>query len=738
MTDAMISRMELDKSFVPPFPPRPAARPPLREALKIARRNLIAIFTERDYLNRQMRARKFGFEFMICNNPGGAREALGDQADAFAKRSPMQRRALEPLLGKALIASDGAAWEARHDAVAPLVGAACPAAPLAAARQAALARCAAFHAAGPGATLDIVSETERLATDFAARLVFGDVLAERHGAALAADIALFQRSLSAVDPGVLIGLPRARARKTAAAGRAAAERAKARVAAIVAQTSEGTRSLVAALLGRKDARGAPLDSAAVAQEALGLFFAGRETMAITLAFALYLVAESPRVRDRLAAELGEVLAGRLPTREDLANLTYTRAVLEETMRLYPPIPMLARVTTRRATVNGVLLKRGALFLPTPWLIHRNRAVWSLPDHFVPERFDTAHAPLRDPFSFLPFSVGAHGCPAATLSLDALTLILATLWQSFDMRVAPGHTVTPEARFFLRPGPMLPMRVDWRPAPAEAPGPAIAALTRAILEGYQAVAPADPVPTREAVGASIAIAAPEAAAAPLAKAHAKAESRAVAGYRTLPRLMSPGRLTREGEAHRDEALQSGRPILLVTVATSVDDLMAAALAQDFGERLMVLGGPSPAGVRAADVAAMRKTLRLPVVPPSPGAVPLLAARLAIPGTALAVSLDGTEADSVSFPLFGRAASDGIAAQLLAAAREAGALVLPVTLARQGGGHRLAYRAPVAAADLGQAPLATLNDVFEPFVREHLAEWRQLGALAERGQRVSEPR
>ena len=156
MTDGMISRMELDKSFVPPFPDRPQERAPLRQMLRMARRNVLSIFTERDYLNRQMRVRIFGRELMICNNPGGVRESLGDNPEAFAPRRFGYGGILGLMSAPALVR--GKRPPERQALLSELCDPGGPLGALRAARECAVARCGRWQAAGQGATLDMVAE----------------------------------------------------------------------------------------------------------------------------------------------------------------------------------------------------------------------------------------------------------------------------------------------------------------------------------------------------------------------------------------------------------------------------------------------------------------------------------------------------------------------------------------------------------------------------------------------------
>ncbi len=762
MTDAMISRMELDRSFIPPFPERPQTRLPFRETLRRASENILDIFTERDFINRQMRARVLGRDFFVCNNPAGVREAFGDHHAAFDRKTLYQKRALSPLIGDALLVSEGALWAGRHALVSPLLQGASPVWPVAQARAAIIEVCTRWHAAGAGARVDVLAEMGRFATQFTARLLFGETVGRRFGPSIARHVALFQNNIATLDLASLIGLPQVLPSRGGFAGRMAAARARLAVEEAIAALDDAPDAapegaLVRQLLAARDGEGKPLSRAAVRNETLGLFVAGRETMAVTLAWALYLVSQSPRVAANVEAELTAVLGGRTPQLKDFARLTYTRAVLEETMRLYPPIPFLARRAGSRGSVNGMVAKRGSVLLVTPWLVHRNRSIWSLPDHFVPERFDEANSPLRDPFSSLAFSAGPRACPAQDLATTAMLTALATVLQTFVVEADPAHKVEIDAHILLRPGRHLPMFVRWRPATppaADAPHADLAALEHAIVAAHATGAQAERVgkagelktalgrlPRRlglasgakvPAAGALAALErlAPDLAPAQrqaLAKAWQRNEARAIADYERLPALIDPRRLQREGLSHLHAAQASGRGLVVTTIASAVDDLFAALVADDCGDDAMVLGAPELRGIDAATAARMRSLLALPVLPADALAATLVA-RAGLPGTVLALHLDAPGADGgVHFPLFGRPApQDGPTALVLAAAHKDGALIVPATLRRGGRGrHILRYHAPLDPDSRTPADLLNaLDALYEPFVRENLGQWRRL--------------
>jgi cytochrome P450 len=194
--------------------------------------------------------------------------------------------------------------------------------------------------------------------------------------------------------------------------------------------------------------------------------AGHETTANSLAWTWYLLSQTPDVEARLHHELDTVLGGRLPALDDVAKLPYTRAVFEEALRLYPPVPILSRQALGDEVIRGRRIKTGELLLVVPWLLHRHKRIWDKPDQFIPERF-LPGAPARPKGSYVPFSTGPRICAGAAFGLTEAILCLATLAQRFRLQLQPGSVVMPVCRLTLRPGKHLPMTVHPREAPLAA-------------------------------------------------------------------------------------------------------------------------------------------------------------------------------------------------------------------------------------------------------------------------------
>ena len=188
----------------------------------------------------------------------------------------------------------------------------------------------------------------------------------------------------------------------------------------------------------------------------------------------YLLAMHPWAEARLEDELEQVLGDRPPTTEDLPKLVYLRKLVDEAMRLYPPLPIMPRVAAAEDIVCGRRIPRKAIVIVAPWIVHRHQKLWREPDAFDPERFSPEQAAARSRYAYLPFSIGPHICIGATLAMVEILITVAVLARRLRFRLAPGRRVEPVAWTSLRPGRGLWMNVEPRPsAPRIGSAPAAA-------------------------------------------------------------------------------------------------------------------------------------------------------------------------------------------------------------------------------------------------------------------------
>ncbi|MCP3805142.1 cytochrome P450 [Allokutzneria sp. A3M-2-11 16] len=201
------------------------------------------------------------------------------------------------------------------------------------------------------------------------------------------------------------------------------------------------------LAAERDETGTP-DDEEMAALVTGLFLAGTETTSASVSWVMHLLAEHPDAQERLRRETESVLGDRVPAYEDLIHLPYTRAVVTEALRLYPPAWLLARVTTSRTTLGGHVLPAGMNVIYSPYLIQRRPRQYPEPDRFDPDRWLSAATGC--PGSFLTFGDGARKCAGDTFALTQLMVVAAGLVRRWELRPVPGRRKRPKARAVLHP------------------------------------------------------------------------------------------------------------------------------------------------------------------------------------------------------------------------------------------------------------------------------------------------
>jgi cytochrome P450 len=193
-----------------------------------------------------------------------------------------------------------------------------------------------------------------------------------------------------------------------------------------------------------------------------LIGAGHETTSNALTWTLYLLSENPEAEQALHRELDRELQGRVPTMADLQALPYTRMVIEEAMRLYPPAWILTgRETIAEDQIAGYTIPARSTVFISPYVIHRDPRFWPDPERFDPGRFAPEAAAARPRFAYLPFGGGPRKCIGADFALTEAQLILAAVAQRYCLRLQPGWTVKPDPIFTLRVRGGLPMHLEAR-------------------------------------------------------------------------------------------------------------------------------------------------------------------------------------------------------------------------------------------------------------------------------------
>jgi len=446
-TEAVLGVEALDmpvarRPLVPPSPPRAPDNMTAIGRMSAMRASAIGTWGQRAYEEDIIRGRFFGRSSFILNTPDAIRHVLVENYENYT-RTPAAIRVLRPVLGEGLLIAEGRAWKHQRRTLAPAFT---PRAvmPLLPHMVAVTDETIAKLAAKCGEPVDLRETMQRMTLEIAGRTMFSFGM-ERHGPTLRTFMMEYGARLARphfLDLLLPLSWPtpqdlsRARFRKrwTRFIGQLMAERR-------AAGKNDGAppRDLFDLMGAARD----PETGEAFTDEQLGdqiatMILAGHETTAIALFWSLYLLALDPASQDQLAAEVEDAaMNGAL----DIERLKFTRAVVDETMRLYPPAFLIARAAVAPDTIAGMPVRRNDVVLIAPWLLHRHEKLWREPNAFMPERFMSS-APPPDRFAYLPFGVGARVCIGAHFALVEATLALAKIIKAFRVELLDKAPVMP--------------------------------------------------------------------------------------------------------------------------------------------------------------------------------------------------------------------------------------------------------------------------------------------------------
>jgi cytochrome P450 len=454
--------------FRPPAPVPRRQPPDLFDFLKAARENLITTWTQEHFEKPVVAGDGVLGRVTVLSDPAAIRHVLLDNAANYRK-DDLQRRVLAPGLGNGLLSAEGEEWRRQRRAIAPLFSprrvAAFEPAMVAAAER--LVR--RLRRRPEGRVVDIALEMTRVTLDVLERTIFTQGLA-RDPDALGRAITRYFEALGPLDPLDVLGLPdfiprlgRLRARPAIRFfEEVVGELIEARRRAIAAGAAVPADLLTLLLNAADPDTGVGLDDVSVRANIVTFIGAGHETTANTLSWSLYLLSEDAAARQQVEDEVDRVLAGRPFAAGDLERLVFTRAVVEEAMRLYPPAAFITRAAIDEDRIGSVKIPRGSLVSIPPYVLHRHRRLWREPDDFVPERFLPENRSAIDRFAYLPFGAGPRVCIGAAFALQEAVIVLAHMVRAARLELAAGHVVRPVVKVTLRPAGGLPMRLRMRP------------------------------------------------------------------------------------------------------------------------------------------------------------------------------------------------------------------------------------------------------------------------------------
>jgi len=449
----------MEDHFIPVGAPVHRRRLSRLQTALAARRNVLELIPALSY-RQAIVSGEMLMRWHMLADPGGMKRVMLDNLSNYPK-SEIMRRMLRPAIGDSLFNADGADWKWQRRAVVPVfthrnVLALAPAMTRTAGRVCERLRACGGRAEMVGemltATFDVICDVALSGREHFDGHTFGAAITDYFrtaGRASLLDFLGFPQWFP--RPGELMA---GRSVKTMHEMVGAAIEARRRQAGAPAD------DLLAHMLEARD----PETSQRMSPQELIFnmqFFivAGHETTALALAWALYLLANSPVEQDKARSQARGVLQARNAGPDDLAALPFIRQVLEEAMRLYPPVGLLARTVLAEDQLCGRTMRPDdILFLPI-WALHRHELLWDRPEDFRPDRFAPSGTELRDKYQYLPFGAGPRVCVGADFAMMQAQIILATVLANFRFEPCPPHprpvmmmTVRPEPGVFVRVAP----------------------------------------------------------------------------------------------------------------------------------------------------------------------------------------------------------------------------------------------------------------------------------------------
>lgn len=440
------------------FPPGPKTWHPLGQVFQFKNdllgllMNTRAVYGDIAYINMAGRA------LFLVSDPEIIKDITVTDHKKFIKSRAL--RLMKRLLGDGLITSEADIHRRQHKLMSPAF------------RKDRIARYAEVMVKDTvsladtwrdGQRLDLYQEMTRLSLGIATETLFRcDVRdeADELGECLTVAMKMFERSANPMAE-FLEKLPlpsnrrfrRAKMRLDATVQRMIAERR---------QNSDDHGDLLSMILDARDEDGAMTDQQ-VLDEVITLFVGGHETTALTLTWAWALLAQHPAAEHQMYAEIDRVLGGRVPTPDDVPQLEYTQRVLAETLRLYPPIYILARECLEDYPVGDYVAPKGTALVFSPYVMHRHPDYWDAPECFNPDRWTPELITRLPRHAYIPFGAGPRGCIGEQFGRMEATLALAIMAQRYWFRLAPEARLETEPLLSLRPKYGLPVVAHARPS-----------------------------------------------------------------------------------------------------------------------------------------------------------------------------------------------------------------------------------------------------------------------------------
>ncbi|SDI04495.1 cytochrome P450 [Lutimaribacter saemankumensis] len=449
--------------MIPPKPPSRPEKVSLLHHARLFRRDILSAQPAKLYRAWMAEFRTPFFRSYLVNQPELVRRVLKERPDDFPK-SDRIGEGLRPLLGNSVFLTNGDVWKRQRRIIDPAFEGG-RLKDTYAAMWAASDACVTRLRARSGGTVEIEEVMSHAAADVIFRTLFSIPIEHETAARVFHEFRDYQRSQPILNLAAFVPLPRWMPRFFRRRTRAAARS----IRTLIAQLTDARMHEIAAgrapddlatkiMTTRDPQTGDRFDTAEMVDQVAIFFLAGHETSASALAWALYLLALYPDWQDKVAAEASALKTGDF---SEVGQLRVSRDVFRETLRLYPPVPMMVRETRCPETMRDRTAPQGSQIVISPWHLHRHERLWDRPDDFDPARWHTENGKACARDAYIPFSAGPRVCTGAGFAMVEGPLLLSRLCAAFRFEPVAGKVPTPVAHLTVRARNGIHLRVTPR-------------------------------------------------------------------------------------------------------------------------------------------------------------------------------------------------------------------------------------------------------------------------------------
>ncbi|MEI4194746.1 cytochrome P450 [Roseovarius sp. E0-M6] len=452
----------------PPKPPARQGKTSLLRYMRLFRKDILSAQPARLYRAWMAEFRTPFFRSYLCNEPDLVDLVLRRRPDDFPKSNRI-REGLTPLLGESVFVTNGETWKRQRRIIDPAFEGGRLRDTFPAMWQAGQGAVARLDQLAGGAPIDIEGETSHAAADVIFRTLFSLPIEDRLASQVFEAFRAHQRAQPVLNLGAFLPLPRWFPRFHRRQIRETAQHIRALITELTTrrmqEIEEGIApdDLATKIMTTTDPEtGERFETSEMVDQVAIFFLAGHETSASALAWALYLMAIFPDWQEKLAHEADTAMAQDFAFK-DMSKLRISRDIFRETLRLYPPVPMMVRQAAQPETFRDREVPKGSQIVLSPWHLHRHERLWDRPDDFDPTRFQTENGRACMRSAYIPFSAGQRVCTGAGFAMIEGPLLLSMIARRFRVEPLAERPAMPVAHLTVRGRDGIWLRVTRRGA-----------------------------------------------------------------------------------------------------------------------------------------------------------------------------------------------------------------------------------------------------------------------------------